>query len=133
MPRANRPSLDDSNVRFLLRLLITAAALWVAVRFVDGITYTGPTLHLIVVAIVFGAVNAIVRPVLVMLTCPLIVLTLGLFVFVLNGLMLLLTSALSSTLGLGFHVAGIVPAIVGGIIVGIVSAVLNLFVSDDKD
>jgi putative membrane protein len=119
-------------MRFLIRLLITAAALWVAVYLVDGIDYTGPLLHLLGVALVFGVVNAIVRPILVMLTCPLIALTLGLFVFVLNALMLLLTSAVSSALGMQFHVDGFIPAFVGGLVIGVVSAVLNLFVADEK-
>jgi putative membrane protein len=120
-------------VRFLIRLLITAAALWVAVRLVDGISYTGPVLHLLGVALVFGAVNAVVRPVLKMLTCPLIVLTLGLFALVLNALMLLLTSALASALGWRFHVDGFIPAFIGGLVIGITSFVLNLFVADEKE
>ncbi|MEX1183709.1 MAG: phage holin family protein [Gemmatimonadota bacterium] len=119
-------------MKFLLRLLITAAALWAAVHLVDGIDYTGPWTHLLLVALVFGLVNAIVRPILVALTCPLIVLTLGLFVFVLNALMLWLTSALATALGLAFHIDGFVPALIGGLVVGIVSAVLNLFVKDDE-
>jgi putative membrane protein len=119
-------------MRFLIRLLITAAALWVAVRLVDGIDYTGPLLHLLGVAFVFGVVNAFVRPVLVMLTCPLIALTLGLFVLVLNALMLVLTSALATALGLGFHVDGFIPAFIGGLVIGITSAVLNLFVADGE-
>jgi putative membrane protein len=118
-------------MRFLIRLLITAAALWIAVRLVDGIDYTGPLLHLLGVALVFGAVNAFVRPILVMLTCPLIALTLGLFVLVLNALMLLLTSALASALGLQFRVDGFVPALIGGLVVAVVSVVLNVFVADE--
>lgn len=118
-------------MRFLIRLLITAAALWVAVQLIDGIDYTGPLLHLLAVALVFGVVNAFVRPVLVMLTCPLIALTLGLFVLVLNALMLLLTSALATALGLQFRVDGFLPAVIGGLVIGITSAVLNLFVADD--
>jgi putative membrane protein len=115
-------------MRFLLRLLSTAAALWVAVQLVPGITYSGPWLHLLAVALVFGAVNAIIRPLMLSLTCPLVLLTLGLFIFVLNGLMLWLTGALSSALGFNFHVAGLVPAIIGGLIVAIVSTVLSIFV-----
>lgn len=119
-------------MRFLIRLLITAAALWVAVQLVPGITYAGPLVNLLVVALVFGVVNAVIRPILVALTCPLIVLTLGLFVLVLNAVMLLLTSALANVLGLQFHVDGILPAFVGGLVVGVVSAVLNLFVGDEE-
>lgn len=119
-------------MRFLLRLAVTAAALWFAVLLVSGIEYDGPWVGLFLVALVFGAVNAFVRPVLKVLTCPLIVLTLGLFVFVLNALMLWLTGVLSTGLGLGFHVRGFIPALLGGLVVGIVSAVLNLFVGDEK-
>jgi putative membrane protein len=115
-------------MQFVLRLLVTAAALWVAVSLVPGITYTGPWHHLLGVALVFGVVNAIVRPIILSLTCPLVLLTLGLFIFVLNGLMLWLTGALSTALGINFQVAGLLPAIIGGLIVGIVSTVLNLFV-----
>lgn len=116
---------------FIIRLVLAAAALWVTVYLVPGITYTGPLLHLLVVALVFGVVNALVRPLLVALTCPLIILTLGLFALVLNGLMLWLTSALSGELGIDFHVSGFVPAFIGGLVFGIVSAILNIFVSDD--
>lgn len=115
-------------MRFLLRLLATAAALWVAVAIVPGITYTGGWLGLLGVALVFGFVNAIIRPVLAMLTCPLVVLTLGLFVLILNALMLWLTSAISGALGLEFSVSGFWAAFVGAIIVAVVSTVLNLFV-----
>ena len=135
MPRLpldrRRVGRDVPPMRFFVRLLITAAALWAAVYLVAGIRYTGPWTHLLLVALVFGAVNAIVRPILVSLTCPLIVLTLGLFVFVLNALMLWLTSALSTALGLEFHVDGFMPALIGGLVVGVVSAILNLLVKDD--
>jgi putative membrane protein len=119
-------------MRFLIRLIITAVALWAAVELVEGITYTGPLYKLLIVALVFGVVNAFVRPILTVLTCPLIVLTLGLFVLVLNALMLWLTSELSNALGIDFRVDGVWAAIVGGIIVGVVSAILNLFVKDDE-
>jgi len=118
-------------VRFLFRLAATAAALWVAVYLVPGIEFQGPLWHLLVVALVFGVVNAIVRPVLLSLSCPLVLLTLGLFIFILNALMLWLTSTLSAGLGIDFHVDGFVSALIGAIIVGIVSVVLNVFISDD--
>lgn len=115
-------------MHFILRLLATATALWVAEMVVPGITYTGGPLGLLLVALVFGFVNAIVRPVLKLLTCPLVILTLGLFIFVLNALMLWLTSALAQALGVGFTVRGFWAALVGAIIVGVVSMLLNLFV-----
>ena len=113
-------------MHFLLRLIATAVALWVSVLIVPGITYTGGAIGLVGVALVFGIVNAIIRPVLKLLTCPLVVLTLGLFVFVLNALMLWLTSELSLALGIGFDVDGFWAALLGAIIVGLVSTALTL-------
>ena len=115
---------------FLARLLINAAALWVATRFVPGVTYAGSWLPFLGVAFVFGIVNATIRPVLKILTFPLIILTLGLFALVVNGLMLWLTSTLSAALGLGFHVDGFWPAFWGALVVSIVSTILSIFVTD---
>lgn len=119
-------------MRFLIRLLITAASLWVAVKLVPGIHYFGPWQGLLAVAVVFGLVNAIIRPILLLLTCPLVFLTLGLFIFVLNAAMLLLTSAISHRLGFEFVVTGFVPALIGAVVVGITSAVLNMFVAEKR-
>lgn len=113
---------------FIIRTIITAISLWVAVALIPGISYDGPWWGLLLVAIVFGVVNALVRPVLVLLSCPLIVLTLGLFIFVLNAFLLWLTSQLSGALGLDFQVTGFFSAVVGAIIVGLVSTALNLLV-----
>ncbi len=113
-------------MRLIVRLLVTAGALWVAVQLVDGITYTGTALALVGVALVFGAVNAILKPILTVLTCPLIVLTLGLFTFVVNAILLLATARLSQALGLGFAVDGFWPAFWGGLLIGITSTVLGL-------
>ncbi|HKJ92733.1 MAG TPA: phage holin family protein [Longimicrobiales bacterium] len=118
-------------MRFLIRLLVTAAALWVAIHLVPGIRYDGGWLGMLGVALVFGIVNALVRPVIFLLTCPLVILSLGLFIFVLNALMLSLTAALSNGLGLGFHVAGFGSALLGSIVVSLTSMVLSLFVGDN--
>lgn len=117
-------------MRFIVRLLINAAALWVAIRFVPGISFAGDEITLLLVALVFGLLNAIIRPVLIVLSLPILILTLGLFTFVLNALMLWLTSWLSAAFGLGFHVTGFWPAFLGALVVTIVSAVLSLIVRD---
>lgn len=116
---------------FVIRLLITAAALWVAEAIVPGIEYRGGIGGLLGVALIFGLVNAIVRPILVVLTCPLVLLTLGLFLFVLNAFLLWLTGALSGALGIDFHVQGFWAAFLGGIVIGLVSTVLNVFVGKE--
>lgn len=118
---------------FLVRLLVNAAALWVATRIVPGVTYHGDVLPFLGVAIVFGVVNAIIRPVAKILTFPLIIVTLGLFALVVNGLMLWLTGALSGALGLGFQVSGFWSAVFGALVVSIVSTILSLLVADSSD
>lgn len=110
------------------RLLINAAALWAATRLIPGIVFDGDWRLLFVVALVFGVLNACVRPILTLLTLPLLIVTLGLFTFVLNALMLWLTSAVSDALGLGFHVEGFRAAFLGALVVTVVSFMLSLFV-----
>ena len=118
-------------MRFLLRLLINAAALWVAVKLIPGITYSSDDwLPFFAVAIIFGVVNAFIRPVVKLLSLPVIILTLGLFALVVNGLMLWLTSGLSGVLGLHFHVDGCWTAILGALVVSIVSALLSMFLAE---
>jgi putative membrane protein len=114
-------------VGLLLRLLINAAALWAATRLVSGISYTGEWPLLFVVALVFGVLNTLVRPILKLLTLPFLIVTLGLFTFVLNAFMLWLTGAVSNALGLGFHVDGFGSAFFGALVVSIVSFTLSFF------
>jgi putative membrane protein len=114
------------------RLLINAAALWAATRLVPGISYQGDWRLLFVVALVFGVLNVAVKPVLILLTLPLFVVTLGLFTFVLNALMLWLTSEVSDALGLGFQVSGFWAAFFGALVVTVVSFMLSLFVASSR-
>ena len=117
---------------FLLRLLINAAALWVAIQLVDGIEHRGSWWSLLFVALVFGLLNASIRPLLKLLSLPVIILTLGLFIFVINALMLMLTGWISGRLDLGFYVAGFWDAFFGGLIISVVSFLLSLFTGVGK-
>jgi putative membrane protein len=119
-------------MRLLLRILVNAAALWVATEIVPGVEHTGPWTSLLLVALVFGLLNAFVRPILKLLTCPLILLTLGLFTFVINAIVLWLTSAISGSLGLGFHVSGFWAAFLGALVVTVVSVLLSVVLSDSE-
>ena len=118
---------------FLIKLCVTALALLIAAWVVPGIDLAaarglatpGQWLALLAVALIFGVVNAIIRPILFFLTLPITVLTLGLFIFVLNALMLLLTSWIAQGMELGFRVDGFLPALLGSLIVSIVSWALN--------
>jgi len=116
----------------LSRLLINAAALWVATRLVPGISFDGDWRLLFVVALLFGILNVLVRPILKLLTLPILIVTLGLFIFVLNAVMLWLTGAISDAFNLGFHVEGFLAAFVGALVVTAVSFVLSLFVGSEE-
>lgn len=123
----------------LIRLLITAVSLWIATLVIDGIDLTsdsaaGKAGTLIAVAVIFGVVNAILRPIIKVLGCGLYVLTLGLIALVVNGLLFLLTSWIAGEVGLGFHVDSFWPAaLLGALLVGVVSWVLNMLVPDGDD
>ena len=119
-------------MNFIIRLVINAIALWLATRLVDGLTFDGDMVFLFVVALIFGVVNSVVKPILMLLTFPALILSLGLFLFVLNALMLWLTGALSDAAGLGFHVEGFGAAFLGALVVSVVSFVLSLFVGKDS-
>jgi putative membrane protein len=110
----------------LLHWILNAAALWAAAAIVPGLEFSGGVGRLLMVAAVFGVVNSTLRPLLTILTCPLIVLTLGLFTLVINALMLLVTGSLSESWNLGFMVSGFWPAFWGGLVVGLVSMLLAM-------
>ncbi len=124
--------------KFVVKTLANAVALGVAVWLIKGITLTGSNtghkaLALILVALVFGVVNWIVKPIVKLLSFPLFLFTLGLFTLVVNALMLLLTSYLSGRLKIDFHVAGFWAAVVGGLIVSVVAWIMHLILPDDDD
>lgn len=111
-------------VRLLVRILINALALWLAAILVPGI-HAGSFWSILAIALVFGFVNALIRPVLKLLSCPVILLTLGLFTLVINALMLMLTAWLGSGLGIDFKVDGFLAAFVGALLISIVSTLLS--------
>jgi putative membrane protein len=122
-------------MKIVLRLIASAVALWVASVVVPGIVVTASgtrdrALTLLGVAVVFGLVNAVVKPVVKVIAFPAYLLTLGLFTFVANGLLLWLTGTLSQHLGLEFAVRGFVAGLLGAIVVSVVSFCIDLLVGD---
>jgi len=125
-------------VRLILRLLANMGALALATWLLSGITLTAPSterkvLTLLIVALIFGVVNAIVKPIFTLVTAVAVVLTLGLFLIVINALMLLLTSWISDQVDLGWSVNGFWTAVFGSLIVSIVSFVVNAFIPDKDE
>jgi putative membrane protein len=113
-------------MRIILRVLINAAALWVAAALLDGITLSSDWLSVLLVAVIFGLINAIIKPITLILTFPINLVTLGLFTLVINAGMLQLTDALTDAL----RVDGFWTSVLGGIIISIVSWALSTFLPD---
>ncbi|MFJ3867948.1 phage holin family protein [Streptomyces nigra] len=120
---------------FVVKTIANASALAVAVWLIDNITLTGDSTGkkaatLLLVALIFGLVNVVVKPVVKLFSLPLLILTLGLFTLVVNALMLLLTSWLADKVDLSFHVEGFWTAVLGGLIISVVSWALNVVLPD---
>ena len=118
-------------MKLILRVLVNALALGAAAYLVPGIR-AGGVESVLLIALVFGVLNALVRPFLKLLSCPLLVLTLGLFTLVLNAVMLMLTAWFGQKLGIDFRVDGFWPAFLGALVVSIVSVVLSWVLIDEK-
>lgn len=128
-------------MRLVIWLGTNAVALAVAAWLIDGISFDGPTsgqaewqekiVPLLVVALIMGLVSAFVEPVVTFLSIPFIILTLGLFLLVINALMLMLTGWIADQVGLGFHVEGFWAAVLGAIVITIVTWAVNAVVEND--
>jgi putative membrane protein len=121
---------------FIVKTLANAAALAVAVWLFKDITLAGHStgtkvLTLVLVALVFGVVNFVVRPIVKLLSLPLLILSLGLFALIINAFMLLLTSWLADKLDLAFHVGGFWTAVLGGLVISVVSWATSLVLDRD--
>ena len=114
---------------FVIRLFVNALALWVAAFIVPGITLSGGLFSLLFVAFLFGLVNAFLKPILMILSIPFLLVTLGLFAFVVNGILLMLTAALSSHLA----VSGLIPAMLGSVVISLVTMFLGGMLNDEDD
>lgn len=120
--------------QFLLRLIINAVALFAATQVgIPGLRFDGDWKTLVIVALIFGVVNALIRPLLTVLTCPLILLTLGLFTLVINAAMLALTGWFAQQFNLGLVVDGFWAAFVGALVISIVSWALTLLVGEESE
>ena len=123
----------------IIRLVITAVSLWIATLVIDGIQLTTDSVPskigtLLAVAVIFGIVNAVLRPIIKTIGCGLYVLTLGLIAIIVNGLLFLLTSWIAGLFDLPFHVDDFWPsAVLGALLVGVVSWLLNMLVPDRGD
>lgn len=109
----------------LLKIVVTAISLAAAVRLIEGIEFTGRWWMMLLIAVIFGLVNALIKPIVKLFTLPFLVLTLGLFTLVINALMLELTAYLSELFRLGLRVEGFWAAFKGGLVISVVSMLLH--------
>lgn len=119
--------------KFILRWAINTVAIFLAIRFVPGISLQSPWVGVIWLALIFGLVNAFLRPLLKLLTCPLIILTLGLFTLLINTFLFWLTGQIGQFFGIAITINGFLPAFLGGLVVTIVSVVLTLILKDEMN
>ena len=118
----------------ILRLVINAVALYIALAVLNGHGINAQNdnwLSILFLAVVFGLVNALLRPLLMVLSCPLIILTLGLGTILINTALFFLTGIIGTRFGFGFTVNGFLPALTGAVIVSIVSFILSIFLKED--
>ena len=113
-------------MNFIIKVLVNAAALWVAARFVPGIDLTADIWQILLIALVFGLINTFLKPILKVLSLPVIILTLGLFAIIVNVILLAITALLMD----GLTIDGFLPALLGSIVISIVSAILNAIIPD---
>jgi len=136
-PLPGVPAWDDAAMRFLIRLVVNAVAIWLTALLLDGVSLTeregwDQVLVVAVVGLVFTLVNLVVKPVVHLFALPLTILTLGLFSLVINALMLLLTSWLTSFVEWGLFVDGFWWALLAALIISVISWVLNAILSVDR-
>lgn len=118
--------------RFIIRWVINAVALYAAIYFVPGVNAQSTSwVSIALLALIFGLINALLRPLLTVLTCPLIVLTLGIFTLFINTLLFYLAGLVGTYFGIGFTVNGFWPAFLGGLVVSVVSVVLSLLFREE--
>jgi len=117
--------------KFFLRWTINAVALFLTVLIVPGVSLQGEWTSIIWLALIFGLINAFLRPLLKLLTCPLIFLTLGLFTLLINTFLFWLTGQIGQVFGIGFTIDGFLAAFLGGLVVTVVSVVMSLILKDE--
>ena len=122
-------------MKLIIRWIVSTLALFTAAYLIPGIRVEDPNAWMVyaLMALILGLVNAVIRPLLKLLSCPLIILTLGIFVLVINGASFLLAARIAELLGVGFYVDGFLSAFLGALIVSVISVFFNIFLKDKNE
>ena len=112
--------------RYILQWLITSLAIFAAFSLVPGITFSGNGYEIGIIAMIYSVINLLIRPVLTLITCPMIILTLGMFTVIINGVLLLITADLAKYFGIDFQIETFFTALIGAVVISLTTFVLNL-------
>ena len=118
--------------KYFIKWIINTIAIMIAIKFVPGIVYAGEWWGILVVGLLFGLINTFIRPFIKLFALPLLIFSLGLFTFIINAMMLSLTSWLSDKFQLGFHVESFKAAFLGALLISIASMVLSCLIPSEE-
>jgi putative membrane protein len=118
--------------RYILQWLITSLAIFAAFSLVPGITFSGNGYEIGIIAMIYSVINLLIRPVLTLITCPMIILTLGMFTVIINGVLLLITADLAKFFGIDFHIETFFTALIGAVVISLTTFVLNLLSGENN-
>ena len=118
--------------RYVLQWLITSLAIFAAFSLVPGNTFTGNGYEIGIIAMIYSVINLLIRPVLTLITCPMIILTLGMFTVIINGVLLLITADLAKYFGIDFQIETFFTALIGAVVISLTTFVLNLLSGENN-
>ena len=118
--------------RYVLQWLITSLAIFAAFSLVPGITFTGNGYEIGIIAMIYSVINLLIRPILTLITCPMIILTLGMFTVIINGVLLLITADLAKYFGIDFQIETFFTALIGAVVISLTTFVLNLLSGENN-
>ena len=118
--------------RYILQWLITSLAIFAAFSLVPGITFSGNGYEIGIIAMIYSVINLLIRPILTLITCPMIILTLGMFTVIINGVLLLITADLAKYFGIDFQIETFFTALIGAVVISLTTFVLNLLSGENN-
>jgi putative membrane protein len=118
--------------RYILQWLITSLAIFAAFSLVPGITFSGNGYEIGIIAMIYSVINLLIRPILTLITCPMIILTLGMFTVIINGVLLLITADLAKYFGIDFQIETFFTALMGAVVISLTTFVLNLLSGENN-
>ena len=118
--------------RYILQWLITSLAIFAAFSLVPGITFSGKGYEIGIIAMIYSVINLLIRPILTLITCPMIILTLGMFTVIINGVLLLVTADLAKYFGIDFQIETFFTALIGAVVISLTTFVLNLLSGENN-